>query len=146
MLDTKQRPKDPCHPQTPEQQPRACAVPAWPEGLATTRVQAPFPASGQGQAEAGTSCQSSHREGQGSLGLHWFLAGTCAHLVLVSLLYHRQKHHGGQSVSSSLNFLDISTAQESMLQASPLTAGGTGQASRQERGMKAGLSLTQGLV
>lgn len=43
-------------------------------------------------------------------------------------------------------FLDISTAQESMLQAPPVTAGGTGQASRQERGMKAGLSLTQGLV
>lgn len=37
--------------------------------------------------------------------------------------------------------LDISTAQESMLQAPPVTAGGVGQASRQERRMKAGLSL-----
>jgi hypothetical protein len=34
-----------------------------------------------------------------------------------------------------------------MLQAPPVTAGGMGQASRQERDMKeAGLSLTQGLV
>lgn len=39
---------------------------------------------------------------------------------------------------------NISTAQESMLQAPPVTAGGMGQASRQERHMKAGLSLNPG--
>lgn len=93
-------------------------------------------------------CQSSHREGRASLGPHWFPAGTCAHLVPVSLLYLRQRELWAQRVSpQAWCLLDISTAQESMLQAPPVTAGGMGQASRQERDMKeAGLSLTQGLV
>lgn len=53
--------------------------------------------------QAGTvpPCQSSHGQGRASLGPHWFPAGTCAHLVPVSLLYHRQRElWGTESVSS----------------------------------------------
>lgn len=65
-------------------------------------------------------CQNSHREFWASLGPHWFLAGTCAHLVPVSLLYHSRGSYVAQRASPQTWFLlGISTAQESMLQAPP---------------------------
>lgn len=70
----------------------------------------------------------------GNTGLCWFLAGTRAYLVPVSLLCHRQREVWGTECLLKPGLLDRSTAQESMLLALPFTAGGTGQASRQERG------------
>lgn len=65
-------------------------------------------------------CQSSHREGWARLGPHWFLAGTCAHLVPVSLLYHSRGGYVAQRASlQAWCLLGVSTAQESMPQAPP---------------------------